>query len=161
MRPSHIPEIHSPEEPARDYVARLAREKALAVEMQPDELILAADTVVDVASRVLEKPEDAADARRMLRQLSGRPHFVHTGLYLRTAEGTASDVVTTTVHFLELTDADIDVYVASGEPMDKAGAYAVQGRASKFVEKIEGCHFNIVGLPVSRVWQLLQKLSVQ
>lgn len=157
VRPAHIEEVRQPDETAKKYVARLAEEKALAIEIAPDEIVLAADTTVEVASEILEKPRDSADARRMLQLLSGRPHFVHTGIYLKTLDWSGGEVVTTTVHFANIPAAEIDAYVLSGEPMDKAGAYAIQGLASRYVEKIDGCYFNVVGLPVSRVWKLLTR----
>lgn len=155
VRVANIGEVPHEGEPATHYVQRLAREKAEAVPMNPDEIILAADTVVEIDSLILEKPADAEDARRMLRQLSGHVHHVHTGICLRTKDRTLSDIVSTAVYFQEMTDTDIAKYVASGEPMDKAGAYAIQGGASKFIDRIEGCYFNVVGLPVSRVWRHL------
>ncbi len=127
--------------------------------MNPDEMILAADTVVEIDSLILEKPADAEDARRMLRQLSGHVHHVHTGICIRTKNQILSDIASTAVYFQEMTDTDIAEYVASGEPMDKAGAYAIQGGASKFIGQIEGCYFNVVGLPVSKVWRHLNALN--
>jgi len=160
VRVSNIEEVYRKDEPAIDYVRRLAREKANAVPLNPGEMILAADTVVEVDGRILEKPQDEEDARQMLRQLSGKPHFVHTGIFLRSGEHQVSDVSTTAVYFLPMTDQEITDYVASEEPMDKAGAYAIQGGASKFIDRIEGCYFNVVGLPVSKVWQLIQSHSI-
>jgi len=140
------------------YARRLAREKAHAAWELLGEVVLGADTIVVVGDRVLEKPADAGDARAMLRLLSGREHVVITGICLRHAGGAIVDHAETSVRFAEMTTEEIDEYIASGEPMDKAGAYAIQGLASKFVERIDGCYFNVVGLPVSLVyrhWKLL------
>jgi septum formation protein len=155
VRPAAIPEIHSPTESARDYVARLAGEKAAAVPAAPHEAVLAADTTVVVGDTILEKPADPADARRMLTLLSGRRHLVHTGVCLQFGTFHKVHVETTEVHFAPLTPAAIDAYLATGEPFGKAGAYAIQGVASRYIERIEGCYFNIVGLPVNLVWRLL------
>jgi septum formation protein len=108
---------------------------------------------VVVGSQVLEKPSDLNDARSMLAALSGRTHTVITGIGLRHAKGAIVDAESTLVHFVPLTDEEIDAYVATGEPMDKAGAYAIQGLASKFVDRIEGCYFNVMGLPLARVYR--------
>lgn len=159
VRPPHIEEIRVPQEGPEAYVTRLAREKAHAVTLAAGEVILSADTVVVVDGQVLEKPRDADDATRMLTLLSGREHQVMTGICLRSESREAVDVAVTRVRFIELTPAEIAAYVASGEPMDKAGAYAIQGLASKFVEWIEGCYFNIVGLPISLVYRRLKQLG--
>jgi septum formation protein len=143
------------ESPA-DYVQRLAAAKAYAVEASDGETVLGADTTVVIDGEILAKPVDAADARRMLVRLSGRRHEVLTGVCLRRGEGAIRDYVTTGVIFAPLSDAEIDEYVASGEPMDKAGAYAIQGLASKFVERIEGDYFNVMGLPVALVYRWLR-----
>ncbi|HEX8457295.1 MAG TPA: Maf family protein [Pyrinomonadaceae bacterium] len=149
-------------ESAFEYVERLACEKAEAVaEGRTQGLVLGADTTVVVGGRVLAKPTDAEDARRMLRLLSGRWHDVLTGVALVRAE-TGEVVVShelTRVRFAEMTDAEIDWYVASGETEDKAGAYAVQGRASLFIEEIEGDYWNIVGLPVRLVYKLAGEIG--
>jgi len=139
------------------YVRRLAHAKALAIEAAPDEIVLAADTTVVVAGDFLAKPADAADAHRMLRHLSGRRHEVLTGICLRRGDEILCDHASTGVWFANLTDAEIDEYVASGEPMDKAGAYAIQGLASKFVERIDGCYFNVMGLPIAMVYRHLRE----
>jgi septum formation protein len=152
-------------------VARLAEAKAAAVAAslcgtdEVDEvggratgvIVLAADTVVDVDGEVLNKPTDDADARRMLALLSGRDHRVHTGVAVRStaSAATAIEVVSTVVRFVPLTAAAIDWYVATGEPADKAGAYAIQGRAGAFVESIEGSPTNAIGLPLATVARML------
>lgn len=159
IRVREVDETPLPAETALAYVCRLAEAKARAVECAPGEVVLGADTTVVVDSEILAKPENAADARRMLTLLSGRRHEVITGICLRRGEGVTVDAATTEVWFSPMSDAEIDSYVASGEPMDKAGAYAIQGLASKFIERIAGCHFNIVGLPVSLVYRHLQQLG--
>jgi septum formation protein len=140
------------------YVQRLAVEKAMAVECAADEVVLGADTTVVIDGEMLAKPEDAADARRMLGLLSGRKHEVLTGIALRRGEEVVKDWAATSVWFTTMTEREIDEYVASGEPMDKAGGYAIQGLASKYIEKIEGCYFNVVGLPVALVYRRLNQL---
>ncbi|HTM51051.1 MAG TPA: Maf family protein [Bryobacteraceae bacterium] len=150
--PAGIDETPKSGEKARDYVMRLAREKARAIGSAPGRVVLGADTTVVMDGQILGKPEDAGDAARMLRLLSGRAHEVITGVCLRSPLGEAVDAATTEVWFTRLTDAEIEAYVASGEPMDKAGAYGIQGLASKFVTRIEGCYFNVMGLPVALVY---------
>ena len=157
---------HRGESPAA-HVKRLAVSKALvaAARVKHAATIIGADTVVVVGGKILGKPKSRADARRMLRLLSGRSHRVLTGLtVLRIAAGDASRprrahlqtaVETTRVWFAPLTSREIADYVATGEPADKAGAYAIQGRAGRFVTRIEGCYFNVVGLPLARLNRLL------
>jgi septum formation protein len=148
------------ERPA-DHVVRLAREKAEAAgrTTRPDssDIILAADTVVVVDGLILGKPRDEEDAARMLGLLSGREHEVLTGVALRRDEHQVTAVASTRVRFLPLSSEEITWYVASGEPRDKAGAYAVQGLASRFVAEIHGSYANVVGLPVALVYQLLSE----
>jgi septum formation protein len=158
VRVRPVEEVRGAGETPEAYVQRLATEKAEASWDGADEIVLGADTVVVLDQDVLEKPRDLADARRMLALLSGREHRVITGICLRHAGGRTVDHVSTAVRFAPLSADEIDAYVASGEPMDKAGAYAIQGLASKFVERIDGCFFNVVGLPVSRVYRYLQAL---
>jgi len=148
-------------ESPRDYVMRLAGDKARAVARRTDELILAADTTVVVDGEILGKPADAADAMRMLRRLSGRAHQVLTAVCLL-ADGMATlGVDTTTVEFAPMTPQEVDWYVASGESMDKAGAYGIQGRVSRFVRRIEGSYSNVVGLPVALVYEMLRQQGRQ
>ncbi len=160
VRPAQIDESPHDEEKASDYVLRLAREKAHAVAESADrvegELVLAADTVVSVDDALLGKPEDEDDARRMLRMLSGRIHEVLTGVALCDIDRglQLAKLHTTRVHFKELSDAEIDWYVATGEPSDKAGGYAIQGHAAIFVEGIGGSYSNVVGLPLELVYRL-------
>jgi septum formation protein len=157
-----------PDEAAAAYVQRLAVEKAQAVwkrhqaaETGSDPLIvLGADTVVVSEGNILGKPANAADARRMLQLLSGRTHAVLTGLAVVTRKGVKSEVEITQVTFNVLRDAEIDQYVASGEPLDKAGAYAIQGYAARWIPRIEGCYFNVVGLPIARTIALLAEAGL-
>jgi len=167
--PANIPEIPSAGESPRDCAERLAREKARAVLLQqPRKFVLGADTIVVVDGEILGKPRDEADAMRMLRLLSGRTHQVITGVCLvgpsletgnqkleTGFEDTRSE--TTLVTMTALTDDDIHSYVATGEPMDKAGAYAIQGMASRWIPRIDGDYFNVVGLPVALVHRMLQE----
>jgi septum formation protein len=140
------------------FVQRLARWKADAVSLSPGDRALGADTIVCLDGQILGKPRDSADAIRMLHLLSGRDHTVLTGICLRSTEQTIVDLAVTKVSFVSLSESEIEEYVGSGEPADKAGAYAIQGLASKFVGRIEGCYHNVVGLPVSLVYRHL-KLS--
>jgi len=159
VRPVDVDETPLAGEAARAYVERLALAKALAVTATPGETVLAADTTVTIDGELLGKPADAADARRMLSLLSGRRHEVLTGICLRHGDTTISDCAITAVWFQTLSGDEIDAYVASGEPEGKAGAYAIQGLASKFVARIEGCYFNVMGLPVSLVYRQLSRLG--
>ncbi len=168
VHPAHIPEDPLPGEDPIAYVTRLAREKAEAVLHEllsktpaPAQLVvLGADTTVTLDNQILAKPADPAHAARMLRQLSGRTHHVITGVAVVTADSTQVAAEVTAVHFLSLSDQEIGDYVATGEPMDKAGAYAIQGRAARWIPRIEGCYFNVVGLPLALVTALLEPLGV-
>jgi septum formation protein len=152
-----------PDETAAAYVRRLAEEKAQSVwnanrslDTTDDPLIvLGADTCVVCDGHILGKPADTADARRMLELLSGRTHAVLTGLAAITATKTVRDVEITQVTFNQLNDREIAQYIANGEPFDKAGAYAIQGYAARWIPRIEGCYFNVVGLPIARTAALL------
>jgi septum formation protein len=155
--PAHVPEEPMPDERPPDYAQRLAHDKARAVfARHPDDLVLGADTVVVVDEQLLEKPASAEDAARMLAMLSGRTHQVITGVCLMAAGFERTEAEITQVSFTPLTVDDIAAYVQTGEPMDKAGAYAIQGIASRWVQRIAGCYFNVVGLPVPRVYRLLR-----
>ena len=154
--PRDIDETPVAGELPRDYVMRLAREKAEAVAADPTDIVLGADTIVVIEGEILGKPSDPADAARMLRRLSGRAHEVITGVCLRNRNGSVIDAATTRVWFSSLSETEIEAYVAGGEPMDKAGAYGIQGLASKFVTRIDGCYFNVMGLPVSLVYSYLR-----
>ncbi|MBZ5605852.1 MAG: Maf family protein [Acidobacteriia bacterium] len=159
VRARPVEEIRRPGEDPEQYARRLARSKAEASWEAADEIVLAADTIVVLGDRVLEKPRDPEDARAMLRLLSGRTHTVITAICIRHAGGEMVDAESTRVHFAELSDREIGDYVASGEPMDKAGAYGIQGLASKFVDRIEGCYFNVMGLPVALVCRRLKEFA--
>jgi len=159
VRAVEVEEIRAPGEPADEYARRLARAKAEAAWRDRAEIVLGADTIVVLGPEVLEKPRDPADARAMLRRLSGREHTVMTAICLRHPVGAIVDSTATRVRFAPLSDPEIEEYAASGEPMDKAGGYAIQGLASKFVERVEGCYFNVIGLPLSQVYRYLKSLE--
>jgi len=157
VRVSGVEEIRNAAETPEEYVSRLASQKAHAALESPEEYVLAADTVVVVDGDVLEKPRSVEEAGAMLGRLSGRSHAVLTGVCLLHAGAEQARVESTQVYFSPLSEREIHDYCASGEPMDKAGAYAIQGLASKFIERIEGCYFNVVGLPISLVYRLLRE----
>ncbi len=161
--PTDIPEVRKPNEDPIRFVTRLAREKAEAVAathaVTPDTLVLGADTIVVVDEQVLGKPQDAADAGRMLRLLSGQTHQVITGLCLARGRERQRAAEVTFVRFVTLSDQEIDDYVATGEPLDKAGAYAIQGRAGRWVPRIHGCYFNVVGLPLALVSSMIEAMQ--
>ena len=160
VEPAHIAEQALPGEPPLDYAQRLARDKARAIAVRhPDNGVLGADTVVVVDEHLLEKPRDANDAVRMLRLLSGRTHKVITGVCVVAKGYEQTEAEMTDVRFSEVSENEITHYVQTGEPMDKAGAYAIQGMASRWVERIDGCYFNVVGLPVPRVYRMLLALE--
>lgn len=142
---------------AKGLVQALAAAKAAAVaRAYPGALVMGCDTVVDLDGRVLGKPRDAADAAEMMRALSGRRHLVHTGVCLLQGDRHEVFAQTSEVEFSPLSESEIAAYVATSEPYDKAGGYAVQGGAARFVRSIHGCYFNIMGLPVSAIYQHLQ-----
>jgi septum formation protein len=161
----HVDEARNPDEIAEKLVARLAEAKARAVAELAGEgkpaIIIGADTAVELDGEIFGKPRDAADAREMLSYLSGRTHFVLTGIcVLRLPDGaTRSAVERTAVTFAPLDPSEIEAYVTSGEPFDKAGGYAIQGRAGRYIPRIEGCYFNVVGLPLARLHALLSDLG--
>jgi septum formation protein len=177
VHPAHIPEDPHPNEDPIAYVVRLAREKAEAVfrqlanqlgapglasetwESKKSLVVLGADTTVTLDGQILGKPQDTADAARMLRLLSGRTHRVITGVAVVTAERTEVAAEVTAVKFLTLSEEEIAAYIATGEPMDKAGAYAIQGRAARWIPRIEGDYFNVVGLPLALVSTLLESIK--
>jgi len=161
VRAPRITEARGDGEEPENYVRRLAREKAVAVERGSSEIVLAADTIVVVNGEILEKPRDTADATRMLCLLSGREHQVMTGICVHSAAATLVDSAATHVRFIRLSESEIADYVASGEPMDKAGGYAIQGLASKFIDRIEGCYFNVVGLPIALVYRHLRETGLK
>lgn len=162
--PADIDEsVRSGEVPAT-YVARLSAEKArvVASRVGPDVLVVAADTTVDVDGRILEKPLDEADARRMLELLSGRTHFVHTGVTVVSSgrgsavPGVETIVVETAVEFVELTPATLEWYIGTAEPFDKAGAYAIQGAGGALVRRVDGSVTNVIGLPLAETLELVR-----
>lgn len=140
-------------------VAAVSLRKAQAVQAEPDDVVIAADTVVVCDGKILGKPKSTEHAAQMLRMLSGRAHQVMTGLTVLQGNRQESCTEITTVHFKSLTDQEIARYVASGDPMDKAGAYGIQSGATMFVEGIEGDYFNVVGLPLCRLYKVLQKIA--
>ena len=163
-----IAEVRRPSELAGDYVRRLAEEKARAVAKRignshadSGAMIIAADTTVVVAGTILEKPANTAEAGAMIEKLSGRTHEIHTGVALLQLPDERMQVFEeiTRVDFARLSPDEIAEYVASGESLDKAGAYAIQGRGGKFVTRIDGCYFNVMGLPLGRIYQELRALG--
>jgi septum formation protein len=174
VRPADVDETPRAGEAPADYVLRLAREKAAVVSrsdgsvgsdgsvrsVRPSELVLAADTVVVVDGEILGKPRDEEDARRMLRRLSGREHEVLTGIVLVQGERAVSEVETSRVRFAPLSEDEIAWYAATGEPLDKAGAYAIQGLGALFVEAVLGNYSNVVGLPIPGVYRLFAALGI-
>jgi septum formation protein len=153
VRAADIDETPRQAEDPRKYVLRIAEAKARAVD---GDLVLAADTTVVLGNEIMGKPADRADATRMLRALSGNRHEVLTAIALRRGGQIETEIASTAVWFLPLSDTEVADYVASGEPMDKAGAYGIQGLASKFIDRIEGSYSNVVGLPVALVWRWLR-----
>ncbi len=159
VQPADIDETHRAGESPMDFTQRLAREKAEAVfAKNPNATVLGADTVVVCDAEILGKPSDETDAARMLRQLSGRDHLVITGVALVSPSGTQTRAATTTVSMRKISEEEIKNYIATGEPMDKAGAYAIQGGAAPFVTQIVGDYDNVVGLPVELLRQMLSAL---
>lgn len=165
---AQVDETRRPRELRGDYVRRLALEKARgaaadANRSDGDCLFLGADTVLVAGDEILGKPRSEGDARRMLGKLSGNVHEVHTGLAVVQRPGTAEGVVdeVTRVTFAPLSDEEIESYIATGEPFDKAGAYGIQGIGGRYVTRIEGCYFNVMGLPLARLWALLQEFGLK
>ena len=161
--PSHVPEVHEPGEVPEEYVARLSRDKANAIAREhPDRWVIAADTTVFYGEQLLEKPADAADAGRMLAIIAGRTHVVYTGVTVVNASRDWRDtrVTESEVRMLPMSETDIAWYVRTGEPLDKAGAYAVQGVGSMFIESVHGNYTNVVGLPLATLFQMLRKAGV-
>jgi septum formation protein len=161
--PSHIPEVRDERESPEEYVARLSREKAQAIASRhPDEWVIAADTTVLLGEELLEKPADAADARRMLATIAGRTHIVYTGVTLQNVakEWCETRIAESEVRMLPLSSEDIAWYVETGEPPDKAGAYAVQGIGAMFIDSIHGSYTNVVGLPLATLFQMLRKAGL-
>jgi septum formation protein len=161
--PSHVPEVHEAGEEPHDYVARLSRDKAAAISsLHRDRWVIAADTTVVLAGGLLEKPVDEADAVRMLSLIAGKAHVVYTAITLENASRRYLDtqVTRTDVRMLPLAEDEIRWYVGTGEPLDKAGAYAAQGVGGMFIESIEGSFTNVVGLPLATLYQMLKRAGL-
>ena len=159
IRVADIDETMDLTKPPFDEVARVSKEKAAAVTRERDDVVIAADTIVVCEGRVLGKPRSADEAAQMLRMLSGRDHQVMTGVTVVRAEQVRSFTEVTDIHFRELSDKEIVSYVATGEPMDKAGAYGIQGGAALFCTHMVGDYYNVMGLPVCRLGQVLRELA--
>lgn len=155
VRAADIDETMDPEKPPFDEVARVSRSKALAVSRGEEDIVIAADTIVVCQGRVLGKPRSEAEAASMLRLLSGRDHQVMTGCTILYGDSVGTFTEVTNLHFRPLSEKEIQKYVQSGEPMDKAGAYGIQGGAALFCEKLEGDYYNVMGLPVCRLYETL------
>lgn len=160
IRAADIDETMDPEKAPFDEVARVSRLKALAVERDEEDIVVAADTIVVCGDRVLGKPRDEEDALRMLRLLSGRDHQVMTGMTVVKGGRAVTVTEVTDIHFRELSDAEIRSYIATGEPMDKAGAYGIQGGAALFAIGLSGDYYNVMGLPVCRLALILRKMGL-
>ena len=156
IRAADIDEAMDPAKAPFDEVARVSRLKALATERQADDVVIAADTIVVCAGEVLGKPRDEADALRMLRLLSGRDHQVMTGVTVLQGENAVTFTEVTDLHFRDLSEKEIARYVATGEPMDKAGSYGIQGGAALFCTGMKGDYYNVMGLPVCALGQVLK-----
>jgi septum formation protein len=157
-----VDETRRPTESAEAYVERMAREKATAAAVRhPERVVLAADTIVVIGDRVLGKPHDSADAAVMLRALSGRSHVVMTAVAVARNGNVHAAVDRTTVRMRRIDDDEIGAYVSTGEPLDKAGAYAIQGGAQAFIEGIDGALDTVIGLPVGRARALLREVGVE
>ena len=159
VRVADIDETMNPDLPADEEVGRVSRSKAMAIAADENEIIIAADTIVVVDGKVLGKPQSPDHARQMLKSLSGRDHQVMTGIAVRRGAQCAVCTEVTDVTFRPLTDAEIDAYIATGEPMDKAGAYGIQGGAALFCEKLHGDYYNVMGLPVCRLGLMLKSMA--
>ena len=159
VRPPDIDESQLAGETPEDYVVRLADEKAQAAAVDyPESPVLAADTTVVIAEQIIGKPADLDDARRMIRMLSGEWHEVLTGIALTSSGRTITGMERTRVKFAPMSDAEVEFLTVNGDPLDKAGAYSVQAQAALFIEGIEGDYWNVVGLPISLVYQLSREL---
>jgi septum formation protein len=161
--PSTVPEELQRGEAAEEYVIRLSRQKAAAVAgANRDRWIIAADTIVVLGDQILEKPRDAADAKRMLGAIAGQTHVVYTGVTVKCLQNNYADthVAASEVRMLPLNAKEIDWYVATGEPLDKAGAYAAQGVGALFIESIHGSYTNVVGLPLALLFQMLRRAGL-
>ena len=159
VRVADIDEAMDPAKPPEEEVARVSRKKALAVPREEGDVVIAADTVVVLQGKVLGKPHSPEEAVQMLTRLSGRDHQVMTGVTVLCGDKLLSHTEVTDIHFRDLSEKEIVRYVASGEPMDKAGAYGIQGGAALFVERMHGDYYNVMGLPVCRLWQMLGQVA--
>ena len=165
IQPANVDESLAPGEAVEAYVARIAQAKARAVAGRAladgtPAIVIAADTVVLAGKQILAKPKDAEDARRLLRLLNATTHEVLTGLFvIRAYDGISfAHLERTRVEFIRISDIDIDAYIQTKEPFDKAGAYGIQGIGGRFVRKVDGCYFNVMGLPLSRLWEILRQM---
>ena len=159
IRVADIDESMDPGRPPFEEVGRVSRAKAMAVPRGAGETVIAADTIVVCEGKVLGKPHDAAEAKAMLRLLSGRDHQVMTGCTVLTEAECRTFTEVTDLHFRDLSEKEIERYVASGEPMDKAGAYGIQGGAALFCQRMAGDYYNVMGLPVCRLWETLKAVA--
>lgn len=159
VRVADIDETMDPDAAPFDEVARVSHLKALAIQRQPEDVVVAADTIVVCQGKALGKPHSADEARAMLRLLSGRDHQVMTGMTVLRGDRAVICTEVTDLHFRELTEREIDAYVATGEPMDKAGAYGIQGGAALFCERMVGDYYNVMGLPVCRLMGILREIA--
>ena len=159
IRVADIDETMDENLPPFDEVARVSRAKAQAIPREDDDIVVAADTIVVCAGRTLGKPRTEAEAREMLRLLSGRDHQVMTGMTVLRGEKAVSCTEVTDIHFRELSDKEIESYIATGEPMDKAGSYGIQGGAALFAQRMVGDYYNVMGLPVCRLYEILSQLA--
>ena len=148
-----------PSLPPFDEVARVSRAKALAVPREENDIVVAADTIVVCAGRTLGKPRTKEEAAGMLRLLSGRDHQVMTGMTVLRGDTAVTCTEVTDIHFRPLSDKEIERYIATGEPMDKAGAYGIQGGAALFAQRMVGDYYNVMGLPVCRLYEILTQLA--
>ena len=160
IRIADIDETMDPGKAPYDEVARVSRLKALAIERQPEDTVIAADTIVVCEGRVLGKPRDKTEASEMLHLLSGRDHQVMTGVTVVAGQRVETFTEVTDLHFRELSDEEIDAYIATGEPMDKAGSYGIQGGAALFCQRLVGDYYNVMGLPVCRLGEVLRKMTL-
>ena len=159
VRIADIDETMDPAKDPAEEVARVSKAKALAVPRQAEDVVIAADTIVVLEDRVLGKPADPAQAEEMLTALSGRDHQVMTGVTVLKGNTVLTHTEITDIHFRQLSQKEIRRYVATGEPMDKAGAYGIQGGAALFAEKMQGDYYNVMGLPVCRLFQMLRQAA--
>ena len=159
VRVSDADETMDPTLSPADAVAQVSRRKAEAVSRGADDVVIAADTIVVLGDEILGKPRDEQDASRMLHLLSGRDHQVMTGMTVLRGENRRTCTEITDIHFRPLSDREIDAYIATKEPMDKAGSYGIQGGAALFAERMHGDYYNVMGLPVCRLSQLLREIA--